>query len=320
MANYNNYADASNSAVRSYLTLISERIINSDQSKPNSSHKDLINKHWQYLKENIFTSEKEGMCLCAYCGQPTSLDSVEKEHLQMLNRIDCGLHLPGNVVPVCKSCNKRKLKATKYDNWKEYLIKKYNNHYDKFSQLEEKITNHINSFEKPTLILTEEQVNQIPAGLKKDDQIKFIKKMFGYVDVNNKIFTKRSPEWKEIILKNFKNQCAFCTSTEVIGYDYLFRLNRINAGNHTPENIIPICKTCNKREYTSVFYTWQEHLRMVYNGTNPEERIKFIEQNVVEKWNYHMYKDHHNNIEKDAKEIYGKVNDILRIYINQFTL
>ena len=57
---------------------------------------------------------------CAYCGE--SGHTLQIEHLLMFNRTEYGLHHPGNVVPCCKSCNKRERKNDKsYTNWDEHL-------------------------------------------------------------------------------------------------------------------------------------------------------------------------------------------------------
>lgn len=40
----------------------------------------------------------------------------------MFNRTEYGLHDPGNIVPCCKSCNKRERKEDNtYANWEEHL-------------------------------------------------------------------------------------------------------------------------------------------------------------------------------------------------------
>lgn len=63
---------------------------------------------------------------CAYCDKKKPL---EREHLLMMNAEQCGLHHPGNIVPCCKDCQKRKRhnkdddpkKKGKYFSWEEQL-------------------------------------------------------------------------------------------------------------------------------------------------------------------------------------------------------
>ena len=49
---------------------------------------------------------------------------LQIEHLVMINRAEFGLHHPGNVVPICKECNKRqKHQGGKYFTSDEQLLK-----------------------------------------------------------------------------------------------------------------------------------------------------------------------------------------------------
>jgi hypothetical protein len=52
--------------------------------------------------ENIFGAN------CAFCGFGLEQDRLAVEHLEGMNRIRLGLHVPGNVVLACKSCNREK--------------------------------------------------------------------------------------------------------------------------------------------------------------------------------------------------------------------
>lgn len=45
---------------------------------------------------------------CCYCGQPLEKDRAAVEHLDGMNRFQVGLHIPGNVVVACKTCNGEK--------------------------------------------------------------------------------------------------------------------------------------------------------------------------------------------------------------------
>jgi len=45
---------------------------------------------------------------CCYCSVPLELDRVAIEHLEGMNRIRLGLHIPGNVILACRRCNGEK--------------------------------------------------------------------------------------------------------------------------------------------------------------------------------------------------------------------
>lgn len=110
MTVYNTASDAANTAVRAFLTKMGEfylgRAFNTGSGKGK--------KDWERIRDVVFESK------CAYCGE--SAHSLQMEHLLMFNRTEYGLHHPGNIVPCCKSCNKRERKEDKrYTNWAEHL-------------------------------------------------------------------------------------------------------------------------------------------------------------------------------------------------------
>jgi len=110
VAIYNTPADAANTAVRAFLTKVGEfylgRSFNTGSGKGKAD--------WERIRDIVF---KGG---CAYCG--VNGQSLQIEHLLMFNRTEYGLHHPGNIVPCCKSCNKRERKGDKsYANWIEHL-------------------------------------------------------------------------------------------------------------------------------------------------------------------------------------------------------
>src|SRR5205823_3912904 len=45
---------------------------------------------------------------CCYCGRPLEQDRVAVEHLDGMNRLRIGLHIPGNVILACTRCNREK--------------------------------------------------------------------------------------------------------------------------------------------------------------------------------------------------------------------
>jgi hypothetical protein len=46
--------------------------------------------------------------LCPYCSRELTWDNSIVEHLDGMNRLRAGLHVPGNVLVACKECNNRK--------------------------------------------------------------------------------------------------------------------------------------------------------------------------------------------------------------------
>lgn len=45
---------------------------------------------------------------CAYCRRPLEVNGTAVEHLDGMNRCRAGLHIPGNVVIACVTCNREK--------------------------------------------------------------------------------------------------------------------------------------------------------------------------------------------------------------------
>lgn len=64
---------------------------------------------------------------CLYCGRNLEKDRVCVEHLNGMNRVSVGLHVPGNVAVACKSCNNKKrnddqtLKLSE-NGWESFLF------------------------------------------------------------------------------------------------------------------------------------------------------------------------------------------------------
>lgn len=136
MAVYNTDSDSANTAVRAFLTKVGEYYLNGTFNTTSGKGKEI----WRNIK-----SEFENRC--AYCGVS---DKLEIEHLIMFNREECGLHHPGNIVPICSNCNKsRKRKNNKYINWDEHLKQRCID--EEYSVRKNKIQNHINKYEYPKL-------------------------------------------------------------------------------------------------------------------------------------------------------------------------
>ncbi|MCB0781721.1 MAG: HNH endonuclease [Flavobacteriales bacterium] len=116
MAVYNTDADAANTAVRAFLTKLGG--VYMMKSYGLSSYNTRSGRGKEIWGEIV----KEFKSCCAYCGcKESDKVKLEMEHLIMVNRDECGLHLPGNTVPVCKPCNKRKKEASGVVNWRKQL-------------------------------------------------------------------------------------------------------------------------------------------------------------------------------------------------------
>jgi len=110
MAVYNTPADAANTAVRAFLTRIGEYYLKRSFNTGTGKGK----QDWLKIKDEIF----EGKCV--YCGKSDS--KLQIEHLIMFNKVEFGLHHPGNIVPACVNCNGRsKSENNAYKNWEQHL-------------------------------------------------------------------------------------------------------------------------------------------------------------------------------------------------------
>ncbi|HQN65610.1 MAG TPA: HNH endonuclease [Methylophilus sp.] len=110
MAVYNTSSDAANTAIRAFLTRVGEYYLGHSFNTASGKGKEI----WEAIRDKDFES------CCAYCGQKSH--SLQIEHLLMFNRTEYGLHHPGNIVPCCKSCNKRERNDDgSYKSWEEHL-------------------------------------------------------------------------------------------------------------------------------------------------------------------------------------------------------
>ena len=111
MAVYNTPSDAANTAVRSFLTSVGEFYYAASFNTGSGKGRTV----WLQI-------QKEFNDRCAYCG---GVGKLQIEHLVMFNRSEYGLHHPGNVVPVCRTCNEReKDEHKKYVSWQTQLARK----------------------------------------------------------------------------------------------------------------------------------------------------------------------------------------------------
>ncbi|WP_020168703.1 MULTISPECIES: HNH endonuclease [Methylotenera] len=139
MAVYNTPSDTANTAVRSFLTSVGEYYLKKSFNTGSGSGK----KIWDGIR-------KEFNDLCAYCGEEGKL---QIEHLIMFNRLEYGLHHPGNVVPVCNDCNKRKKDSNKkYASWEKQLANMCDGDSSKlFILRKNKILKHMETYNYPKL-------------------------------------------------------------------------------------------------------------------------------------------------------------------------
>ncbi len=112
MAIHNTSSDAANTAVRAFLTKIGAKYWGKTFNTGTGSGKII----WLEIKNDVFRRK------CCYCGKQP--EKLQIEHLVMFNRVEYGLHHPGNIVPVCSDCNKRtKGNNGKYLSWEQHLKK-----------------------------------------------------------------------------------------------------------------------------------------------------------------------------------------------------
>ncbi|GAB3097168.1 HNH endonuclease signature motif containing protein [Lysobacter terrae] len=139
MAVYNTPSDAANTAVRSFLTSVGEHYLGKRFNTASGSGKAT----WEKIRKDFDDR-------CAYC---SARDTMQIEHLIMFNRAEYGLHHPGNIVPVCKACNKReKNDSARFVSWEAQLAARCGGSAtDAFRDRRAKILEHIERYEYPRL-------------------------------------------------------------------------------------------------------------------------------------------------------------------------
>lgn len=139
MTVYNTPADAANTAVRSFLTSVGQHYLGKPFNTGTGSGKAI----WLQICDDF-----DGKC--AYCGM---LAPMQIEHLVMFNRAEYGLHHPGNVVPVCKPCNKRsKDQNSCYVSWEKHLATICGSSSSgEYALRHAKILAHVTTYRYPTL-------------------------------------------------------------------------------------------------------------------------------------------------------------------------
>ncbi|MFA5307873.1 MAG: HNH endonuclease signature motif containing protein [Dehalococcoidales bacterium] len=154
MAIYNTSFDAANTAIRAFLTRVGEYYLGRSFNTSNGKAKD----DWTRIKTEVFKNR------CAYCGEECL--NPQMEHVIMFNRTEFGLHHPGNIIPTCKSCNKRYKKPNNtYFTWEEQLEKicQMKGQQEKISERKGKILLHIKTERYPNLSMEEQDAIRIIA-------------------------------------------------------------------------------------------------------------------------------------------------------------
>lgn len=152
MAVYNAPADAANTAVRAFLTRIGEYYLKRSFNTGMGRGK----QDWLKIKDIIFEGK------CAYCGKSDS--KLQIEHLIMFNKVEFGLHHPGNIAPVCINCNGRsKTETNTYRNWEQHLsfICERDKQKDQFFDRWNRIKKHMDIGEYQYPVLSSEEKKAI---------------------------------------------------------------------------------------------------------------------------------------------------------------
>ena len=156
MAVYNTSSDSANTAVRALLTKIGEHYLDRSFNTGSGQGK----KNWEDIRDRYFEGK------CSYCERNDL--KLQIEHLIMFNRNEYGLHHPGNIVPSCSDCNKRrKDSGNNYLDWegqlKQICIER--NELDTFERRKSKILYHMNDseYKYPNLSDTEKHAIRVIA-------------------------------------------------------------------------------------------------------------------------------------------------------------
>ena len=155
MAIYNTSSDSANTAVRAFLTKVGEHYLGHPFNTGSGNGKAL----WLDIKNNHFNNR------CAYCDQAS--EQLQIEHVIMFNRTEYGLHHPGNIIPCCKTCNKReKDSQKKYLSWDKHLalICKKRKEEAQYESRKRKILDNFKKYNYPNLNENEKHAIRVIAG------------------------------------------------------------------------------------------------------------------------------------------------------------
>jgi hypothetical protein len=141
MTTHNTGSDAANTAVRAYLTTLGEKYLGHGFNTGSGKGKHI----WTAIKDSFGNR-------CAYCDQEPS--RLTMEHLVSFNRSEGGLHHPGNIVPCCPECNRRRKEDGREVDWRTHLADIIERHEHSVTTLrarQRKIEDHVSDFGHPNL-------------------------------------------------------------------------------------------------------------------------------------------------------------------------
>jgi hypothetical protein len=88
-------SDVANKLVSMFLHELSRKISQTWEIRIGSEKYEEIVRRWFQNR-------------CPYCGRDLTVNDAVIEHLDGMNRLRAGLHVPGNVLVACRSCNSEK--------------------------------------------------------------------------------------------------------------------------------------------------------------------------------------------------------------------
>lgn len=185
MAVYNTAADAANTAVRAFLTELGEFYL----KRSFNTGSGIAKQDWIKIRDIVFEGK------CAYCGKNDS--KLQIDHLIMFNKVEFGLHHPGNIVPACSNCNGRTKNSNGYNTWDQHLsiVCEKNNQKDKFLDRWNKIKKHIEEgeFKYPDLSIEEKNAMRIIANnLYESVKNEFLQAVKLFEDLNSAYSKKKT--------------------------------------------------------------------------------------------------------------------------------
>ena len=84
--------------------------------------------------------------------------------------------------------------------------------------------------------------------------------------------TLTTDQWKTIN-KVFDNKCAYCGKEGELDQDHFVALS--SGGEYTHNNIVPACKSCNRRKHNSDFFEWYPKQKF-YSKKREQKILKFL--------------------------------------------
>ena len=141
MATHNTASDAANTAVRAYLTLLGEKYLGHSFNTGSGRGQQI----WKDVKDSFKNR-------CAYCDERATQLTVE--HLVSFNRTAGGLHHPGNIVPCCRDCNRRRKVDGQEVDWRTHLadvVERAGRSIATLRERQQRIEKHIRDYEHPDL-------------------------------------------------------------------------------------------------------------------------------------------------------------------------